>query len=129
VGFITRNRLDATPEAAIMVDSMEVKVIERQVAGAPQCDTFVGNCGSQAIDPAKYFAWKHGIRLVSIPIVRSVDAFVIPAAVIRGNHAVEHLGETSLDPLVMSRIGPLNLKILNATRWLQCFDLFCCALC
>ena len=112
---VTRDRLGGTPEAVLMVDSMEIDVIERQIAAVPQCDTVVGIGGGQAIDLAKYLAWKRGIRLVSIPTVLSVDAFVTPAAGIRRNHQVEYVGKTSPDPLVIDydlvRTAPAELNI------------------
>jgi glycerol-1-phosphate dehydrogenase [NAD(P)+] len=112
---VTKDRLGGTPAAVMMVESMEVDVIERQIAAAPECDTVVGIGGGQAIDLAKYMAWKRGVRLVSIPTVLSVDAFVTPAAGVRRNHQVEYLGVTSPDPLVIDyellRTAPAELNI------------------
>jgi glycerol-1-phosphate dehydrogenase [NAD(P)+] len=75
----------------------------------------VGIGGGQAIDLAKYLAWKRGIRLVSIPTVLSVDAFVTPAAGVRRNHQVEYLGTSSPDPLVIDydllRTAPADLNV------------------
>lgn len=112
---VTQDRLGATPEAVIYVESMDVEVIDRQVAAAPPCDTVVGIGGGQAIDLAKYLTWKRKCRLVSIPTVLSVDAFVTPAAGIRRRHEVEYVGHTSPDPLVVDydlvRTAPNHLNI------------------
>lgn len=112
---VTKDRLGGRPEAVVMVDSMELDVIERQVSAVPECDTVVGVGGGQAIDLAKYIAWKRGLRLVSIPTVLSVDAFVTPAAGIRRNHIVEYVGTSSPDPLVVDydlvRTAPNDLNV------------------
>jgi len=75
----------------------------------------VGIGGGQAIDLAKYMAWKRGSRLVTIPTVLSVDAFVTPAAGVRRNHEVFYEGVTIPDPLVIDyellRTAPAELNI------------------
>ncbi|REK18156.1 MAG: iron-containing alcohol dehydrogenase [Planctomycetota bacterium] len=112
---LTRDRLGGQPAAVVAVESMEVDVLERQLATLPDCDTIVGIGGGQAIDLAKYFAWRKGRRLVSIPTILSVDAFVTPAAGVRRNHQVEYVGEASPDPLVIDydllRTAPADLNI------------------
>ena len=112
---LTKELIGATPLAVVMVDSMEESVVENQLATVPECDTFIGIGGGQAVDLAKYFSWRRGKRLVTIPTVLSVDAFVTPSAGIRRGSDVVYVGETSPDPLVIDysviRTAPVELNV------------------
>ena len=112
---LARDRITARPLAVVHVESMEWDVVERQLATLPDLDTVVAIGGGQACDLGKYFAWRRGCRLVTVPTVVSVDAFVTPAAAIRRNHRVEYLGTASPDPLVIDysliRSAPAQLNI------------------
>ncbi|MBK7598739.1 MAG: hypothetical protein IPJ07_09520 [Acidobacteria bacterium] len=44
---ITKDLLGATPEAVLMVESMEQEVVERQIALAPECDTVLAIGGGR----------------------------------------------------------------------------------
>lgn len=127
---LARPRLGAEPAAVLLVESMEIETLERQVATAPEVDTVLAIGGGQAIDLGKYLAWKRGLRLVSAPSILSVDAFVTPAAGIRRGHRVEYVGQTSPDPLVIDydliRTAPPELNIAGVGDLLSihtaCFD-------
>jgi glycerol-1-phosphate dehydrogenase [NAD(P)+] len=127
---LARSRLGADPAAVLFVDTMEIDTLDRQVAGAPECDAVLAIGGGQAIDLGKYLAWKRGVRLVSVPTILSVDAFVTPAAGIRRGHRVEYVGQTSPDPLVIDydliRTAPPELNIAGVGDLLSihtaCFD-------
>ena len=112
---LVRDRLGAAPAAVLLVESMELDVVERQIAAAPECDTVLAVGGGQAIDLGKYFAFRRGCRLVTVPTIVSVDAFVTPKAAVRRNHRVEYLGGASPDPLVIDydliRTAPPQLNI------------------
>ncbi|MGD9645759.1 MAG: iron-containing alcohol dehydrogenase [Pirellulales bacterium] len=112
---LVRERLGAAPAAVLMVESLELDVVERQIAAAPECDAVLAVGGGQAIDLGKYFAYRRGCRLVTVPTIVSVDAFVTPKAAVRRNHRVEYLGGASPDPLVIDydliRSAPAQLNI------------------
>lgn len=112
---LVRHRLGAKPDAILHVESLEVDALDRQVATAPPCDTVLAVGGGSAIDLGKYLSWKRGCRLVSVPTILSVDAFVTPKAAVRRNHRVEYLGDSTPDPLVIDydliRSAPPALNI------------------
>ncbi len=112
---LAKNRVGGTPEKVVLCETMEIDWVDRQLAELPSFDTVLAVGGGQAIDLGKYFAWKSGKRLVSIPTILSVDAFVTPAAAIRKNHQVEYVGAASPDPLVIDydllRLAPNELNI------------------
>jgi glycerol-1-phosphate dehydrogenase [NAD(P)+] len=110
-----RERLGGHPAGVVMADSMEIETLERQLAEAPPADVIVAIGGGRAIDMGKFFAWKRGCRLVTIPTALTVDAFVTPAAGVRRGHQVEYVGAASPDPLVIDydllRTAPRELNI------------------
>lgn len=107
--------IGARPAAVVMVESMELEFIERQAAKLPACDTILAVGGGQAIDLGKFFAWKLGCRLVTVPTIVSVNAFVTPKAAVRRNHQVEYVGHATPDPLVIDydllRTAPAELNV------------------
>jgi len=111
-------RVGGNPAAVLMADSMEFDVVDAQVAAAPDCDTVLAVGGGRAIDLGKYLAWKRGCRLVTVPSVLSVDAFVTPAAGLRRDSRVEYVGESTPDPLVIDydllRTAPDELNTAGA---------------
>ncbi len=115
---LAKERIGGQPRAVQIVDSMELDVVESQIAALPGCDTVVAIGGGRAIDFGKYMSWKRGCRLVSIPSVLSVDAFVTPKSGLRREHRVEYLGHASPDPLVIDydllRTAPSSLNIAGA---------------
>jgi glycerol-1-phosphate dehydrogenase [NAD(P)+] len=127
---LARPRLSQKPQAVLLVENMEVETLERQLSTVPEIDTVVAIGGGQAIDLGKYIAWKRNVRLVSVPTILSVDAFVTPAAGVRREHRVEYIGQTSPDPLIIDydliRTAPPDLNIAGVGDLLSiqtaCFD-------
>ncbi len=112
---IVCDQLSGEPEGVLFADSMERDVVERQIDAAPECSTVVAIGGGRAMDLGKYMAHRRGIRLVSVPTVLSVDAFVTPAAGLREEGRVVYVGESQPDPLVIDfevlQTAPRELNI------------------
>jgi len=123
-------RIGADPTHVLMVENMQLETLDRQNRAAPEVDTVLAIGGGQAVDLGKYIAWKRNLRLVTVPTVLSVDAFVTPAAGIRLGYRVEYVGQTSPDPLVIDydllRTAPPEMNIAGVGDLLSihtaCFD-------
>ena len=112
---IVKSELGADPEDVIYIESVDRDVLDQQLRLLPKVDSVVGIGGGMAIDAAKYFSFKRNIRLVSIPTIVSVDAFVTPGAGVRVDHKVIYVGNSSPDPLIIDhdiiRKAPPSLNI------------------
>jgi glycerol-1-phosphate dehydrogenase [NAD(P)+] len=112
---LTRQVIGGEPVKVIMVESMELEVLERELQSLPEVDAVLAIGGGQACDFGKYLAWKRGCRLISVPTVVSVNAFVTPLSGVRNDHRVQYVGAASPDPLIIDydliRTAPTNLNI------------------
>ena len=123
-----RDRLGGVPPlAVIMVESVQVAALEAALAGLPDgIEVVAGIGGGMAVDTAKYFAWRRGIRLVTIPTALTVDAFVTPPAGVRQgeDHTVSYQGAAAPDPLVIDfdliRTAPAWLNVAGVGDILSC---------
>jgi glycerol dehydrogenase-like iron-containing ADH family enzyme len=78
--------------AVHLVDSLEMGELDEQEARIPQVRSVIGLGGGQAIDVAKYFAWRRGLPLFSVPTARSVKAPFGQRAGLRQDGYVRYVG-------------------------------------
>lgn len=74
------------------VHSMERNALEAALADIEPFQSIVGLGGGQAIDAAKYFAWRLNRRLHQFPTSLSVDAVYGQRAGVRENNIVRYVG-------------------------------------
>jgi glycerol dehydrogenase-like iron-containing ADH family enzyme len=87
-------------------------------------DADIGISVNQAVDVAKYVAWKRGMKLVLIPTIISTNAFATPNAGLRKKGKVEYLGEARVDRLVIDyrliKTAPKGLNVSGVGDILSC---------
>ena len=103
---------DATP---YMVRSMERDALEADLATLGDVASIVGLGGGQAIDAAKYFAWRLNLPLFQFPTSLSVDAVFGHRAGVRESGVVKYVGwavpETVYIDLDIIESAPRTLNI------------------
>jgi len=85
---------DALPADVLpfFVRSMERSVLEGDLSTLSDISSIVGLGGGQAIDAAKYFAWRLNLPLFQLPTSLSVDAVFGHRAGVRENSIVNYVG-------------------------------------
>ena len=128
---LTSEALDALEAALAKTPDQEnghvTALNQAALAGLPDgIEVVAGIGGGMAVDTAKYFAWRRGIRLVTIPTALTVDAFVTPPAGVRQgeDHTVSYQGAAAPDPLVIDfdliRTAPAWLNVAGVGDILSC---------
>ncbi len=121
---LTQELLGKAPRPVHLVESVDFESVDALAKSIPPVEAVLGIGGGQALDVAKYVAWKRGMKLVLIPTIISADAFATPAAGLRRNGKVEYLGDARVDRLVIDynliRTAPKALNISGAGDILSC---------
>lgn len=121
---LARELLGKPPRQVHLVESVDFEAVERLAASAPAVEAVIGIGGGQAIDVAKYVAWRRGMKLVLVPTIISADAFATPAAGLRKSGKVEYLGEARVERLVIDysliQTAPKALNVSGAGDILSC---------
>ncbi len=81
-----------TSARTYLVTSMEWAKLETDCARAAPFASVIGLGGGQAIDAAKYFAWRLNLPLFQFPTSLSVDAVFGHRAAVRENSTVRYIG-------------------------------------
>lgn len=108
---------DALPADAepYFVTSMERSSLEADLASLQDVSSVVGLGGGQAIDAAKYFAWRLNLPLFQFPTSLSVDAVFGHRSGVRENSVVKYVGwaipETVYIDLDIIEAAPRALNI------------------
>jgi len=74
------------------VNTLEENNLDKEINKFKNYTMLIGFGGGQAIDVAKYFSWKNGIKLFQFPTSISVDAVFGHRSGIRRNGVVNYLG-------------------------------------
>jgi len=111
---IFRDKLPADVEP-YFVTSMERAHLEAELEGLKDIGSIVGLGGGQAIDAAKYFAWRLSKKLFQFPTSLSVDAVFGHRSGVRENSVVKYVGwaipESIFIDLDIIEAAPRDLNI------------------
>src|SRR5215471_8772143 len=91
----------------ICLRSMEHDKLSSMEAALPPTGIVMGIGGGQAMDAAKFVAWRRGIPLVLAPTIVSVDAAVTNTIAVREGQRVRYIGFLVADAI------PVDLEIVG----------------
>ncbi|HLI05757.1 MAG TPA: iron-containing alcohol dehydrogenase [Ktedonobacteraceae bacterium] len=113
----------------IYLHSMEQDELAQMERMLPSMGMVMGIGGGQAMDAAKYVAWKRGIPLVLAPTIISVDAAVTNTIAVRTGNRVRYIGFVVADaiavdfavisraPADLNRAGIGDLLSIHTALW------------
>jgi glycerol-1-phosphate dehydrogenase [NAD(P)+] len=93
-------------ERVIYLRSMEMNELVNMEYDLPPTDIVLGIGGGQAMDAAKYVAWRRKIPLILAPTIVSVDAAVTNTIAVREGKRVRYIGFVVADAI------PVDLEII-----------------
>lgn len=120
---------DFNTARVIYLHSMEQDELAQMEGMLPSLGLVMGIGGGQAMDAAKYVAWKRGIPLVLAPTIISVDAAVTNTIAVRTGSRVRYIGFVVADavavdfaviskaPADLNRAGIGDLLSIHTALW------------
>ncbi len=93
-------------ERVIYLRSMEQNELVTMEYSLPPTDIVLGLGGGQAMDAAKYVAWRRNIPLILAPAIVSVDAAVTNTIAVREGQRVRYIGFVVADAI------PVDLAVI-----------------
>ncbi len=120
---------DFNAARVIYLHSMEQEELAQMERMLPAIGMVMGIGGGQAMDAAKYVAWKRGIPLMLAPTIISVDAAVTNTIAVRAGSRVRYIGFVVADaiavdfeviskaPADLNRAGIGDLLSIHTALW------------
>jgi glycerol-1-phosphate dehydrogenase [NAD(P)+] len=78
--------------AVHLVETLDIEELDRVVAGLPACASVIGLGGGQAVDVAKFVAWRRRLPLFQLPTAMTVNAPFGHRAGLRRDGIVRYVG-------------------------------------
>ncbi|TMQ68970.1 MAG: iron-containing alcohol dehydrogenase family protein, partial [Candidatus Eisenbacteria bacterium] len=75
-----------------LVTTLELEELEKAAEALPACAAIIGLGGGQALDVAKFFAWRRGLPLFQVPTATTVNAPFGHRSGVRDRGRVQYLG-------------------------------------
>jgi glycerol dehydrogenase-like iron-containing ADH family enzyme len=75
-----------------LVDSLEISALDQALDQLPSCPSVIGLGGGQAVDVAKYIAWRRRLPLFQVPTALTVNAPFGHRAGVRSDGTVRYVG-------------------------------------
>lgn len=75
-----------------LVDSLETSALDQALERLPTCHSVIGLGGGQAVDVAKYIAWRRRLPLFQVPTALTVNAPFGHRAGVRSEGTVQYVG-------------------------------------